>query len=414
MSTSVLAGVDIGTERVTCAVGEIDDQGRLQITGAGQTRSEGCMRDGVIVDLEGSAEAVAGALEEAESLSSWEVTEIAVSISGTHVRGFPGRGSVNIEQEDDYTSGEITWEDVEKATETAQLVKLPRESVILSTIMCGYSIDSIHRLAKPPVGLRAEMLTSDIYMVTADRTAVLNLRQVVRAAGRKVSAIYPAASAGAHAVLTPDEMEVGVVFADIGAGTTDIAIYHSGNLVYLGVIPLGGAQLTRELQGMRIPWTEAETLKRELVDVSMAGSGRRRNLTVNTLGFRDTVPVSAEMVSQIAAKSVSSLFEAMTEEIRQAGLRTAELPAGIVLTGGASRLSGIAGAAARCTGLPAEVGIPSGVEMSTAMTATPEFSVAVGLVKLSMEAGVSAAGKGRHSLFGDIMGSVRGMFRRLR
>jgi len=414
MSTRVLAGLDIGTERVTCVIAEQSEEGMLSITGAGQASSDGCMRNGVIVDLEGSARAVTRALEEAESLSSWEVPEIAVSISGSHVRGFPGRGTVNIEQEDDYTSGEITWEDVEKASETAQLVKLPRESVILSTVMCGYSIDSYDRLSKPPVGLRADMLTSDIYMVTADRTAVLNLRQVMRSAGRRVSTIYPAASAGARAVLTRDEMEMGVVYADIGAGATDVAVFHTGSLVHLGVIPMGGDKLTKELQSMRIPRTEAETIKRELVDVSMAGSSRRGSLTVNTLGFRDTVPISAEVVSKIAETSVAELFDSLAEEIRQAGLKVSDLPAGIVLTGGTSRLSGITGAASRCTGLPSEIGAPTGVEMSSALTATPEFSVAVGLVQLSLEDEGSISRRGKQSLVGDILGNIRGMFKRLR
>jgi cell division protein FtsA len=414
MAVRTVAGLDIGTERVACVVGELNENDHLLITGAGQAPSSESVRDGVIVDLEGATEAVIQALAEAESLSSWAVREVAVSISGTHVRGFPGRGTVNVEPEDDYTPGEVTRAVVDKAVETAQLIKLPRESTVLSTVPCGYSIDGFERLPRPPVGLRAERLTADIYMLTADRTAVMNLEQVVRNSGRRVALVQAAASAGARAVLSRDEMEMGVLYADIGAGTTDVAMYHSGMLVHLAVIPVGGETITRDIQSMRIPRSDAEIIKRELVDVSATGTQGRKSLTVNTLGYRDKVPVTAEIVSEIAGRRVSELFDLIGSEMKQAGLKPADLPAGIVLTGGGSRLSGITGAASRSTGLPAVVGLPTGVEMSTALTATPEFSVAVGLVLMAVEEERNLSRRGRSSLLGDIADSVRGMFRKLK
>lgn len=414
MGARTVAGLDIGTERVTCAVGELDENDHLQITGAGQALSSDSVRDGVIVDLEGAAEAVTRALEEAESLCSWEVREVAVAISGAHVRGFPGRGTVNIEPEDDYTPGEVTRAEVEKAVETARLIKLPKESMVLGTVPCGYSIDGFERLTRPPVGLRAERLTADIYMVTADRTAVMNLEQVVRSAGRRVSRVQASASAGARAVLSRDEMEMGVLYADIGAGTTDVAIFHSGMLVHLAVIPAGGEAITRDIQAMRIPRSDAEIIKRELVEVSLPGAQGRKSLTVNTLGHRDKVPVTAEVVSGLAGRRVTELLELLAAEMKQAGLRPADLPAGVVLTGGSSRLAGIAGLASRITGLPAVIGLPAGVDMATALSATPEFAVAVGLVLDTVDEEKHLSRRGRSSLLGDIAGSMRGMFRKLR
>jgi cell division protein FtsA len=414
MAGRTVAGLDIGTERVACAVGELDENDHLQITGAGQAPSSDSVRDGVIVDLEGATEAVNRALEEAESISSWEIREVAVSISGTHVRGFPGRGTVNIEPEDDYTPGEVTRAAVDMAVETAQLIKLPRESTVMSTVPCGYTIDGFERLARPPVGLRAERLTADIYMVTADRTAVMNLEQVVRNSGRRVTLVQAAATSGARAVLTRDEMEMGVIYADIGAGTTDMAIYHSGMLVHMAVIPIGGETITKDIQAIRIPRSDAEIIKRELVDVSLPATQGRKSLTVNTLGYRDKVPVTAEIVSEIAARRVAELFDLIGTEMKQTGLRLSDLPAGIVITGGGSRLSGIAGAASRATGLPSVIGLPGAVEMSTALTATPEFSVAVGLVLMAVEEARNKSRRGRSSLLGDVGKSFRGMFRKLK
>ncbi len=414
MSDRVLAGLDLGCESVKCVVGELDDDGVLQITGAGRAPSGGAVREGVVVDLQGAVEAVTEAMEEAESISSWEVTRVAVAVSGAHVRGFPGTGTVNVEREDDLEPGEITLEDVESAIEAAEMVKLPRDSMVLRTIRCGFSIDDFDRLDRPPVGLRAERITADTYMVTADRTAISNLEKVVRMAGRRVSGIHPAANAGARAVITRDEAEMGVVFLDIGAGTTDVAVMSGGSLVHVGVVPCGGALMTRDLQAMRISWEEAERLKVGFADLASGPGAGSRAMEVRTLGGRDTVPVTADVISQIVFSRAQQLFEDVLEELRQTGLQPADLPAGIVLTGGTSRLAGLSGAASHTIGLPSERGAPSGVEMSSPLTAEPEFSVAVGLVMLEHEDEMSDRRRRRPNLLGDLAAGLKGMIRRMR
>ncbi|MFO8184658.1 MAG: cell division protein FtsA [Candidatus Aegiribacteria sp.] len=385
MTQEMFAGIDIGSESAVCVIAEVDEDGVLHITGAGQSPTSGSVLEGVIVDLPGASRAVAQATAEAESLSSWKVTEAAVSISGAHVRGFPGRGTVNVEREDEFVSGKIEWMDIEDAMETAQLIKLPRESMVLRTEKCGYSIDGSSMLRRPPVGLRAERLTADIYMVTADRTAVLNLEQVLHDAGIRVISIHPAASASARSVLTVDEMEMGVVLADIGASTTDLAVYHSGALAHLAVIPMGGEEITRALQQMRIPRHEAEKLKRETVDLSRDRKPAAAEVTVSTFGGRGTVPVAAEAVKEIAYRSIGSLMGEILCELRQAGIQESDVPAGVVLSGGSSHLKGLEEAASRIIGLPVVVGRPGGVDVSSSLIESAEFANAVGLVLLSHE-----------------------------
>lgn len=414
MSAGILAGVDIGSEKVTCVIAEVDEQDVLHITGAGQAPTDGSIRDGVIVDLQGASEAVSIALEEAESISSWKIVDTAVSISGTHVRGFPGRGIVNVDMENDSLSGEVSWMDIEDAMETAQLIKLPRESMVLRIEKCGYSIDGFNRLMKPPVGLRAEKLTADIFMVIADRTAVLNLEQVVRNAGRRVSSVIPAASAGARAVLSRDEMEMGVVYVDIGASTTDIAVFHSGILAHLAVISTGGEAITRDLQQMRIPRSEAERLKKEYADISVKEKAGEKTITVNTFGGRNTIPISKDVISGIALHRIRELMEQIFSELKQAGIHQSDLPAGIVLTGGTSHLAGIAHATSRITGLPSEVGSPAGLDMSSSLTAMPEFSTAIGLLILSLEEDNNYEQQKGMNQFGNIVDHVKRLLNRLR
>ncbi len=385
MNPEIYAGIDVGSKNVICVVAEVDEEGILRITGAGQAPTSGSVIEGVIVDLQGAAEAVSRAIEEAESLSSWKIINAAVSISGSHVRGFPGRGTVNIEHEDEFVSGKVTWMDIEDATETAQLIKLPRESMILRTEKCGYTIDGSSRLLRPPVGLRAERLTADIYMITADRTAVLNLEQVIHDAGKNVSAIYPAASASARSVLTPDEMEIGVVLADIGADTTDIAVFHSGVLAHLSVIPCGGESITRALQQIRIPGYEAERLKREHIDISRRSKTNDNEIAVSTFGGRSTIPITDETVNEIAYRSAGNLLGDIVCELKQVGIQESDLPAGIVLSGGTSYLRGLTSIASRIIGIPVEVGKPGGIEMPSSLIESAEFANAVGLVLLSHE-----------------------------
>lgn len=384
MTPEVFAGIDLGSHTVVCVIAETDEEGVLHITGAGQAPTDGSVMEGVIVDLQGAARAVEKAVAEAESLSSWKISEAAVSISGPHVRGFPGRGTVNVEREDEFVSGKVEWADIEDAIETAQLIKLPRESIVLRREVCGYTIDGSSMLQRPPVGLRAERLTADIYMITADRTSVLNLEQAVRDAGISVCSIYPAASASARSVLTADEMEMGVVLADIGASTTDIAVFHSGALAHLSVIPVGGESITRALQQIRIPRHEAERLKREVVDLVRGRREKGSEITVSTFGGRNTVPISGETVNEIAYRSVGGLMGDILCELRQAGIQESDVPAGLVLSGGTSRMKGLAGACSRIVGLPVEIGRPGGVDVSSSLIESSEFAAAVGLVLLTM------------------------------
>ncbi len=412
MNPRIYTGVDIGSENAVCVVAEVDEQGDLHITGAGQAPTSGSVLEGVIVDLQGAAEAVSQAVEEAESISSWKITDTAVSISGSHVRGFPGRGTVNVEREDEFVSGKVTWTDIEDAMETAQLIKLPRESIVLRTEKCGYTIDGSSRLLRPPVGLRAERLTADIYMVIADRTAVMNLEQVILNAGKSVSAIYPAASATARSVLSPDEMEMGVVLADIGADTTDIAVFHSGVLAHLAVIPTGGESITSALQQIRIPRHEAERLKREYIDLT--GKSGDREITVSTFGGRSTIPITDEAVNEIAYRSAGNLIGDIICELKQAGIQESDLPAGIVLSGGTSYLRGLTSMASRIIGIPVEIGKPGGIDMSSSLIEGAEFSNAVGLVLLSHEEENEYELRKKTNPLGKAVFRIKGLINKLR
>lgn len=380
MSNRIIASVDIGCEKVTCAIAKMEVDTGIVIVGAGQADTNDSIRNGSIIDIEAAADAINEAINEAESIASDEITEVIVSVSGEHVKGFFGRGTVTIEP-DEFGAGNIEWSDIDAAREAAEKISLPKESSIIMTIECGFTVDGYERQEKVPIGLRAEKLTADIYVVTADRTALENINEAVRKAGRKVIQRFPAGVAGARSVLTQDEKDMGVIYLDIGAGTTDLAIYHSGFLAHTGVITMGGEQITSDIQSMRIPRSEAERLK-----INFASAVINRNsedkINVKTPGGRRNISLSGKVISQIVSQRVHKIFSLVLGELEAKKYSIASFPAGIVLTGGTSRLKDICKAAGLVIGLPAEVGIPKGIKVSARIIEAPEFSVVIGLILL--------------------------------
>lgn len=376
----LVAGLDLGTSVVSCVAAEVMEDGRPRIVGAGQAPVSGSVREGVLLDVESCATAAARAVEQAEMLCTEQIERVFISVSGAHVRGFEGVGTVCIEKSEGSIPREITAEDVARAEETARLVKLPPGCRLLDVVRRDYCVDGFDRLRRPPLGLVAEQISARVYTIIADRIAVSNLESAVSAAGLEVEGVVPAALAAGMSSLSEDEREMGVAVADIGAGTTDVAVFSSGSIAHLGVVPLGGNAITSDLQALRIPWAQAEKLKTEWAVSTSTMVDPNQTLKVLRLGGRGTFNVSHPVVSQVVGQRAEEIFEGVSAEIARSGLSPAEMPGGLVLTGGSSRLRGLAEVASRVTGMPVEQGAPMGVETSTDLVLSPEFSTAVGLV----------------------------------
>ncbi len=382
--SELLAGLDIGTSRVTCVAAEFEAGcvSAPSIIGAGQASLEGAVREGVLLDISTAARAVEKAVEEAELLCESEIRGVIVSVSGAHVRGFDGIGTVGVERAEGEGPRGITADDIARAEEAARSVRLPQGCRVLDIVKRDYCVDGFDRLRRPPVGLLAEQVSARIYTVIADRTAVANIEAAVAAAGLEVEAVVPSAEASGASVLTPDEMEMGVAVADMGAGTTDVAVFMNGSLAHLGVVPLGGNSITADLQSLRIPWEQAERLKTEWAVAAYGLVDPNQSLKISRLGGRGTFSISHSVASQVVGQRVEEIFEAISMEISRSNIDLTELPGGLILTGGSSRLRGIAEVASRTTGLPVEIGVPTGFATSTELVLTPEFATATGLVTI--------------------------------
>ncbi len=414
MGERVVAGLDIGTSGVTCIVAEIREAASPVITGAAHAPSPGVLRDGMVIDVEGLATAAETAAGVVEVLSTWPVEDVFISVTGDHVRGFAGRGSVSIGKSDDYQSREITLQDVEKAEEAAMAVGLPTGCRILEVVKRDYSVDGFESIRKPPVGLRAEQLSARIYTVIADRIAVTNLTTAIEASGRTVSGVIPAAMASAAAVLTEDEKEMGVAVADIGAGTTDVAVFLNGSLAFIGVVPIGGNLITSDIQTLRIPAVQAEKLKTGWAVACNSMADANKTIKVVRLGGRGTFSVSHAVVSQIVTQRVQEIFEGISGELARSGVSRSELPAGLVITGGSSRFPGISETGRDVMGLPVEPGTPTDLETSTELIRQPEYATAAGLLILGSTHSDNGKSRPGGRILAEMGRKLKGFLGRLR
>ncbi len=410
---SLLAGLDIGTSSVTCVAAEPLSDGGVRIVGAGQAQIDGAVREGVLLDVAQTVQAIRRAVSEAALLCTDDIRNVFLSISGSHVRGFEGIGTVSVEKPDSDNPHEITEEDVARAEEAARLVRLPQGARVLDIVKRDYCVDGFDRIRRPPIGLIAEQISARIYTVMADRLAVSNFESAAESAGLSIEGIIPAALASGAAVLTSDEMDMGVVLADIGGGTTDVAVFRNGTLAHLGVVPLGGNSITSDLQALRVPWDQAEKLKTEWAVASSDLVDPNQSTKVVRLGGRGTFTVSHSVVSQVVGQRAEEIFEAVAQEIARSGIDYVDLPGGLILTGGTSRLRGIVELAGRIVGMPTEIGVPTGFETSTDLVLSPEFATAVGLVITGRERR-EAAGDDREGLLSGFFRWISGIAGRLR
>ncbi|MGM0627169.1 MAG: cell division protein FtsA [Candidatus Fermentibacterota bacterium] len=413
MTDSMLAGLDIGTSKVTCVVAELDDDGELVISSVGEAAMRDGARHGLVVNLQQVSETVERAIEQAELVLPWSIDSVYISISGEHVRGFAGRGSVSVGSRNEGGPSVVSDEDVQRAEEAARAVSLPPGCIVLDTVRRDYAADSFERLRQPPLGLKAEQISARIYTVIADRVAVDNLVSCVEEAGREVAGMIPAAVASGRAVLTDDEMEVGVAAVDMGAGTTDLAVFRDGSLAHLAVIPMGGDLITGDLQALRISRENAEEIKREWAAAASSKVDPNKTMKVSRLGGRGTFTVTHSVVSQIVIDRYVEIMEAVADELARAGFRPEDLPAGMVLTGGCSRMLGARETAGDVTGLGVELGRPDSFRIATDLVASPEYSTASGLLPLAMS-GDGENGISGKRIVGEIVEKLRDLFGKVR
>ncbi len=369
----IIFGIDIGTTKICAVVGAVRNR-ELQIIGLGVTPSSG-MRKGMIVDVPSASVALAKAVAQAEETSGYQLSQALISVAGEHISSTNNSGMVAIGRND---MG-VTPQDIDRALETAQAIPIPPSRQIVHLIPRHYTIDD-HAGVRQPLGMHGFRLEVEAHIVTAAASALQNLQTCAGTVGISAEEMVLNALASAEAVLEPAEKEMGVLIADIGGGTTDLALYKQGTVWHTHVIPIGGYHITNDIAiGLRAPYEVAEKVKVQYGDCRPAEIDPDFVFTVEPFGG-EKIQVGRQDLAQVIEARTEEIFHMILKDIQQSGYDEL-LPAGIVLTGGTALLRGITDVAERVLNVPARVASPKNLVGLVDSLHSPAYATSVGLLR---------------------------------
>ena len=328
----LVVGLDIGTAKVMVVVAEVMPGGELKLAGLGVSASNGLKR-GVVVNIDATVQSIQQALKEAELMADCKITRVYTGITGNHIRGINSSGMVAVKDK------EVTPADVARVIETARAINISTDQRLLLVEPQEFVIDG--QDVKEPIGMSGIRLEAKVHIVTGAQSAAENIIKCVRRCGLEVEQLLLNALASSQAVLTEDEKELGVALVDIGAGTTDVAIYTNGAIRHTEVIPIAGDLITSDIaMALRTPTKDAENIKVE--------NGYAKELLVNPdeqvevpgLGDREPRQMARQALSYVIEKRVEEIYLCVRNVIRDTGYEEV-LSSGIVITGGSSVMPGM-------------------------------------------------------------------------
>jgi cell division protein FtsA len=371
--TKLLTAIDVGSAKTCVLVAELSDSGPRYLAHA-SCESRGS-RKGVIIDLEKAVSSVQQAVEKAENLAGAPIESAVVGVGGSHIRGITSQGGIIMGSR----AREVTRDDIRLSVERAKTINLPQDRQILHLLPQEFILDDQSGL-RDPAGMIGNKLEVKVHVVTASTSATQNIITTLNRAGIHVDDTVFEALACADPVLRQDERELGVCLADIGAGSTDLIIYHEGAVVHTGVVPVGGDHFTNDVSvGLRTPLADAEKIKRMFGCAVVTRIPESTEIEVPSVGDRPSRLMSQRLLGEIIEPRARELFEILRDHLRQNGMMDL-MPAGIVLTGGASRLNQISEITEDVLRKPVRIGLPASLSKMPAEIAEPEFATAIGTI----------------------------------
>jgi cell division protein FtsA len=363
-----LTAIDVGTTKVCTIVANVDD-GNIRVIGVGVTPTVG-LHKGLVVNINDARESIRQSIKEAERTCGYKVESAYVGVTGRHVSSLNSRAVVAITRGDRM----VRSDDLRRVLTSARGVKLTPDRKLLHIIPRGYAVDGQSGV-KNPVGMHGFRLDVETHIITAAVTSVQNLIKCVRGVGIDIDELVLEPLASAEAVLTEDERKVGVLLADIGGGTTDIAIFREGSIWHTAVLPVAGYQLTRDIAiGLGLPFEVAEEMKKKYGSVATVYETKKGdNLSTNGHGVshQDLCEIIRARMEEILRLTVLEMPSSEYEKL---------VPDGIVLTGGSSNLAGIEALGRNTLQLPVRVGVPSNIYGISDVLHDPAYATGVGLL----------------------------------
>ncbi|MCM5703149.1 cell division protein FtsA [Larsenimonas salina] len=385
--SNMVVGLDIGTSKVVAIVGQPSDDGGLEIVGIGSHPSRG-MKKGVVINIESTVQSIQRAVEEAELMAGCDIHSVYVGIAGSHISSMNSDGVVAIKER------EVTPYDIERVIDSARARAISEGQRILHVLPQEYAIDTQEGI-REPLGMSGVRLEARVHLVTAALNAVQNIEKCVHRCNLEVDDIILEQLASSHAVLTEDERELGVCMVDIGGGTTDIAVFTEGAIRYTAVIPIAGDQVTNDIaMALRTPTQYAEDIKVKYACALTQMASNDETIKVPSVGDRPARDLSRQALAQVVEPRYEELFTLVREELRRSGFEDL-VAAGIVLTGGTSRMEGVAELAEEIFHMPVRIACPQNVRGLADVVRNPIYSTGVGLLQYGIKQANSENGSPR-------------------
>jgi cell division protein FtsA len=369
---SLIVGLDIGTSKVSAIVGEYEPGHPIEVIGIGSHASKGLKR-GVVVDIESTVQSIQRAIEEAELMAGCAISSVYASICGSHIRSLNSQGVVAIRDR------EVTEGDVDRVLDAARAVAIPADQRILHVQAQEYVIDEQEGI-RHPVGMIGVRLEARVHVINGAQSAAQNISKCVTRCGLKVDDLIPAQLASSLAVLTQDERDLGVCMVDIGAGTTDISVFTQGAMRHTASLGVAGDQVTNDIAfAFRTPTPSAEEIKVRYACALAQLARPEETIEVSSVGDRPARRLARQMLADVVQKRYEEIFEMVQAELRRSGLEEL-VAAGIVLTGGGSKMEGVVELAEEMFHMPVRVAAPQHVTGLGDVLFNPVHATGVGLL----------------------------------
>jgi cell division protein FtsA len=369
-----IVGLDIGTSKVCVLVGELGDRGQLELIGKGTAPMRGTRR-GNIINLDQATDAIKRAVDEAEVMAGLQIDSVFVVMSGDHIRSVNSRGVVSVMGK----HKEIAREDIDRVIEASKSINIPAELELLHVIPREFVVDGqdgIH----DPLAMTGSRLEANVHIVTSARTHNQNVLTCVNKAGIAVQELVLEQLAAGEAVLTPDEREMGVLLMDIGAGTTDYAVFLEGNVIHTNVLPVGAGHFTSDISVvLRTPMEDAERIKRRYGCALSSLVTSDDPIEVPTVGGRAPKIVSRAELTNILEPRAAELAKLVYRDLEKVGLER-EIRAGVVAVGGGAEMDGMVEMIEQVFDQQARKGMPAGIGGLADTINGPEWAAATGLL----------------------------------
>ena len=400
----IIVGLDIGTSKVVAIVGEENEEGEIEIIGLGTNPSKG-LKKGVVVNIESTVQSIQRAVEQAGLMAGCQIFSVYAGIAGSHIRSLNSHGIVAIRER------EVMQVDVDGVIDAARAVAIPADQKILHVLPQDYLIDTQEGV-KEPLGMSGVRLEAKVHLVTCAVNAAQNIEKCIERCGLHVENIILEQLASSYSVLTDDERELGVCLIDIGGGTTDIAVFTAGAIRHTANIPIAGDQVTNDIaMALRTPTQYAEDIKiRYACALTQFVADLDETIKVPSVGDRPPRDLSRQSLAEIVEQRYVELLGLVQAELRRSGYEDL-IAAGIVLTGGSSKMKGMVELTEEIFHVPVRLGSPVGITGLKDVAENPIHATGVGLLHYGFKQLNESQSIGSSGQVNNLLAKVKAWFK---